>query len=358
MNRLPLVFASLVVLGACSSSTPSRVGLDEDAGTVKADSAVPVLPDGAPLPEDAGVLPPPPTDGGSLAPFAYRSYPSPSENPGGLIAFAEAPRGNPSRAVVVILHGCTQRASDLASAGWSDTAAAYGFAAVYPEQVAANDPNACFRWYTKDHASRGKGELASIAALALDAKARLGADRVFVSGLSAGAAMASALLASYPEIFEAASFQAGIPFGCAANAFEGATCASAPKSLTAKQWGDLVRGAATPSAKVRVQVWHGDADPIVKPGNADGLVAQWTDVAGIDATPDAEAREGFVTKRSFQDGSGKTRVELDLVNGFGHGISISTQGSDAPCGRAGTYAADAGTCAAASAARFFGLTKL
>jgi len=352
---LGLVIAS--ALAACSSTTTTPA---DDAGTPTKDAATPpsVLPDGAPLPEDAGVLPPPPEDGGALPGFAYRPYPAPATNPGNLVAYAEAPSGNPSRTLVVVLHGCTQRASDMASAGFSDAAGAYGFAALYIEQVGANDASSCFRWYTKDHASRGKGELASIASFAADAKARLGADRVFVAGLSAGGAMAAAFLASYPELVSGASLQAGIPFGCASNAFEGAGCANAPRSLSAQQWGDLVRGAATPSADVRVQLWHGDADPIVKPANADALVAQWTDVTGADATADDEKTEGLVTKRTYNDGAGKPRVELDLVRGFGHGTPISTQGSDAPCGRPGTYAADVGACAAASAARFFGLTKL
>lgn len=359
MKRSVLVAGSLLVLlGACNSTVSTPEDTSTDAGASADTSVVVTLPDGATVPGDAGPLPPPPADGGALTPFTYRAYPAPSENPAGLAAFAEAPSGNPARSLVVVLHGCTQRASDSAAAGWSDAAAAYGFAALYPEQTSANDPSSCFRWYSPDQASRGKGELASIAALAKDAKARLGADHVYVAGLSAGGAMAAALLASYPEIFEAASLQAGIAFGCASSPFEGATCASAPKALSAKQWGDLVRAAGTPNANVRVQLWQGDADPIVRPANVDALVAQWTDVAGTDATADAEVKEGLVTRRSFKDGAGKVRVEVDLVSGFGHGVSIATQGSDAPCGRASTYAVDAGACTAANAARFFGMSKV
>ncbi len=334
---------------ACRSSTTSG-----DAGPVAPASPV----DGGPVtPVDAAV-PEPPADGGPLPGFSLRAYASPPENPGGLVAFAEAPAGNPARALVVVLHGCTQRASDAASSGWSDAARAYGFAALYPEQTAPNDPTTCFRWFAPEHASRGRGEAASIAALALDAKARLGADHVYVAGLSAGGAMAAALLAGYPELFEAASLQAAIPFGCAKTAFEGAGCASAPKSLSPAQWGDLVRAAAAPSARVRVQLWHGDQDPIVKPANADALVSQWTHVAGIDAVADEETTLGAVTRRAYKDSAGTVRVELGLVRGMGHGAPMATRGADAPCGAPGTYALDVGVCAAASAARFFGLSRL
>lgn len=360
MKRSALGIVIFAWLAACSGTAAPRT-VDDDGGAdggpqVTVDAAL--APDGAALPEDAGPLPPPPDDGGALAGFAYRPYPAPAQNPANLVAYAEAPRGNPSRTLVVVLHGCTQRASELASAGFSDAAAAYGFAALYMEQVGSNDGTQCFRWYSPDQASRGKGELASIAAFAVDAKARLGADRVFVAGLSAGAAMAAAFLAGYPEIASGASFIAGIPFGCARNAFEGASCSSAPRGLSPEQWGDLVRAASTPSADVRVQIWHGDADPIVRPANADALVAQWTNVAGVPSTGGVETTSGLVSRKTFSDGAGKVRVELDLVRGFGHGAPIATTGPDAPCGRSGTYAADAGACAAASAARFFGLTPL
>lgn len=335
---------------ACSASPTSP-----DAGPP---APAPSSTDGGPVaPLDAAV-PAPPADGGPLPGFSLRAYASPADNPGGLSAFAEAPAGNPARALVVVLHGCTQRAADAASSGWSDVARAYGFAALYPEQTAANDPTTCFRWYAPEHASRGKGEAASIAALAVDAKARLGAEHVYVAGLSAGGAMAAALLAGYPELFEAASLEAAIPFGCAKTALEGAGCAGGPKSLSPAQWGDLVRASAAPSARVRVQLWQGDQDPVVKPANADALVSQWTNVAGVDAVPDEETTEGAVTRRSFKDGAGAARVELDLVRGMGHGAPIATRGADAPCGAPGAYALDVGACAAASAARFFGMSRL
>lgn len=361
MKLVCALFGSIAVgalIGACSSS--SAVPADE-SGTTDAAATATTAPDGAVLPTVDGATPPPvPTaDGGTLQPFDYRAYsPVPSDNPAGLTAYVEAPKGNPARTVVVVLHGCTQRASDMAQSGWSDAASAYGFVAVYPEQSIRNDANTCFRWYATDQAAREKGEAASIAAFAKDAKTRFGADHVYIAGLSAGGAMAAAMLATYPDVFEAGSFSAGIPFRCGTNAFEGGSCAGLPRTLSPKEWGDLVRAAGTPSPQVRVQIWQGDLDPIVKPGNADGLVAQWTDVAGVDTTADQETQDGAVQRRVYQDGAGKARVEIDLVRGMGHGFSIATSGAEAPCGKSGLYALDTGACAASGAARFFGLKKL
>ena len=39
--------------------------------------------------------------------------------------------------------------------------------------------------------------------------------RVFVTGLSAGGAMASVMLATYPEVFAGGAIIAGLPYGCA-----------------------------------------------------------------------------------------------------------------------------------------------
>jgi poly(3-hydroxybutyrate) depolymerase len=49
--------------------------------------------------------------------------------------------------------------------------------------------------------------------------ATFAADRrkVFVTGLSAGGAMASAMLAAYPEVFAGGAIIAGLPYGCASN---------------------------------------------------------------------------------------------------------------------------------------------
>src|SRR5277367_3283453 len=39
--------------------------------------------------------------------------------------------------------------------------------------------------------------------------------RVFVTGLSAGGAMAAVMLATYPEVFAGGAIIAGLPYGCA-----------------------------------------------------------------------------------------------------------------------------------------------
>ena len=101
-----------------------------------------------------------------------------------------------------MLHGCTQTAADYdQGSGWSQLADRHGFVLLYPEQNRANNANLCFNWFEPGDIARGKGEALSIRQMigAVAVAHGMDRDRVFVTGLSAGGAMASVMLATYPE---------------------------------------------------------------------------------------------------------------------------------------------------------------
>ena len=110
-------------------------------------------------------------------------------NPGGLRMLAYTPeRLGPEAPLVVVLHGCTQRAGSHArDAGWLTLADRLGFAVLAPEQDTANNPNRCFNWFEPGDIARGAGEAASIQAMIghMLRTHGLDAQRVFVTGLSA-----------------------------------------------------------------------------------------------------------------------------------------------------------------------------
>src|SRR5450631_3732437 len=69
-------------------------------------------------------------------------------NPGALDMFEYVPAGLPSgRPLVVVMHGCTQTASAMESAGWEALADQFQFAVLYPQQRSANQSLSCFTWY-------------------------------------------------------------------------------------------------------------------------------------------------------------------------------------------------------------------
>ncbi len=117
-----------------------------------------------------------------------------------------------------MLHGCTQSAAGYDyHAGWSQQADHAGFALLYPEQHHGNNPNLCFNWFRPGDTRRDAGEPLSIRQMmeAMVVAHGLDRDRIFVTGLSAGGAMASVMLATYPEVFAGGAVIAGPAYGCA-----------------------------------------------------------------------------------------------------------------------------------------------
>src|ERR1700761_4204821 len=115
-------------------------------------------------------------------------------NPGNLRAFACPPRVK-NAPLVVLLHGCGQTASGYdAGTGWSVLAGECGFAVLAMEQKASNNPATCFNWFVPEDIRSGEGEVESIAAAVhqMIAAHDIDAARIFVTGLSAGGAMAAA----------------------------------------------------------------------------------------------------------------------------------------------------------------------
>ncbi|CCV05639.1 putative Feruloyl esterase [Mesorhizobium metallidurans STM 2683] len=121
-------------------------------------------------------------------------------------------------ALVVVLHGCTQNAAGYDhGSGWSQLAAEEGFAVLFPEQQRANNPNLCFNWFMPGEVKRDSGEAHSVRQMIEVAIVVHGLDRerIFITGLSAGGAMANVMLAAYPEVFGGGAIIAGLAYGSA-----------------------------------------------------------------------------------------------------------------------------------------------
>ncbi len=295
---------------------------------------------------------------GEAGAAALEEVPDFSPNPGELEMFRYVPDNlGPGRPLVLLLHGCGQKAADYDDeTGWVAQAEAGRFALVLAQQGRANNLFACFNWFLAEDARRDRGEAASIMAMVkhMIADHRSDPSRVFVTGLSAGGAMTAVMLATYPEVFAGGAVLAGIPFGCAEGAVQGTVCMLTPKVHAPTVWGDQVRRASAHSGPWPVvSVWQGTHDKWVKAANALELAKQWTDVHGIDLVPDREEDLGGARRRAYADASGKVRVETVLIPGMDHGVPVAPE----RCGKAGPYILDIGLCASAAIARFWGLLR-
>jgi poly(hydroxyalkanoate) depolymerase family esterase len=266
-------------------------------------------------------------------------------NPGDLRMFVYAPRQpRPDPALVVALHGCLQSASiyDHGS-GWSELADRHGFVVIYPEQQAANNPKNCFSWFLPSDIARGSGEALSIRQMIDKAVLEFGIDRgrVFVTGLSAGGAMASVMLATYPEVFAGGAIIAGLPYGIASSVQEAFEAMFGDRAPSSRALGDRVRAASDHRGRwPTISVWHGSADTIVKPSNAAHIISQWLNVHGLPERPSAQEQIGDHTRRVWNDAAGQPRIESFTVSGIAHGVPLAT--SPDSCGAPGPFFLDAG----------------
>jgi poly(hydroxyalkanoate) depolymerase family esterase len=282
-------------------------------------------------------------------------------NPGQLKMFAFVPDElQPKPALVVVLHGCGQTASgyDL-GAGWSSLATRYGFALLMPEQQASNNPNGCFNWFNPNDTARDHGEACSIRQMIARMVGDAGIDphRVFVTGLSAGGAMTSVMLATYPEVFAGGAIIAGLPFGVATNVREALSGMFRSPSHPAGELGDLVRNASNHKGRwPKLSVWHGSADRTVNPANANEIVKQWLDVHELPSAPMSEGTVDGYPHRVWWNADGETTVESYTITNMAHGTPLGVADNDERYGAQGAFLIEAGISSSFHIASFFGLT--
>jgi poly(hydroxyalkanoate) depolymerase family esterase len=277
-----------------------------------------------------------------------------------MLSFVPANLQEP-RALVVVLHGCGQTAAgyDL-GAGWSTLAKRYGFALLMPEQQPSNNSNACFNWFNPEDTARERGEAGSIRQMIarMVGDHKINERRIFVTGLSAGGAMTTVMLATYPEVFAGGAVIAGLPFGVANNVREALNGMFQSPSRPAGELGDLVRNASTHKGPwPKLSVWHGSADRTVNPANANEIVKQWLDVHDLPSTPMSEGTIDGYPRQIWWNANGETVVESYTITNMAHGTPLGIVDDDERYGAKGAFLIEAGISSSYHIANFFGLTQ-
>jgi poly(hydroxyalkanoate) depolymerase family esterase len=280
-------------------------------------------------------------------------------NPGALKAYTYLPDLlAPNAPLVVVLHGCTQSAADYDhGSGWSQLADRRGFALLFPEQQRANNPHLCFNWFAPDDIHRNGGEVLSIVQMIRSLIDAHGLDerRVFITGLSAGGAMAAVMLATHPDIFAGGAVIAGLPFGCAASVPE-AMARMRGQGLPAEAaLVDAVRAASPHTGPwPSLSIWHGMQDHTVAPAAGEAVLSQWRGVHGLEVAATETRMLGAHRHRVWRDGAGVARVEAFAIAGMGHGAPI--QAGDG-IGAAGPYMLNAGISSTRHIAAFWQIAE-
>ncbi|GAC1394269.1 MAG: hypothetical protein NVS4B11_08040 [Ktedonobacteraceae bacterium] len=183
--------------------------------------------------------------------------------------------------LLVMLHGCAQTAIDFATGtSMNLLAEQYGFIVVYPQQTSNYNQGLCWNWFLPVNQARERGEPASIVGIIQAVQQNtvlwtIDPKRIYVAGLSAGAAMSVILGATYPDLFAAIGIHSGLEYQAATSLNDGFK-AMRRGGPSPQQQGLAAYTAMSSLARiVPTIVFHGTNDTSVAPVNGDQVVQQW-----------------------------------------------------------------------------------
>jgi poly(hydroxyalkanoate) depolymerase family esterase len=244
--------------------------------------------------------------------------------------------------LVVMLHGCTQSPDDFAAGTRMNfLAEEQNCFVAYPAQPSQANQAKCWNWFRAADQQRGRGEPSLIAGVTRQIMADYLVDRkrVYVGGLSAGAAAAAIMGATYSDLYAAIGIHSGLACGVATDL---------PSALVAmRQGGSDHRVILDDRPPVPTMVFHGDRDTTVHPNNGDQILEQSLGTM----SPQKKVHRGQVpgghayTRTILSDASGRGMLEHWTIHGAGHAWSGGSP--------AGSYTDPRGPDATREMLRFF-----
>lgn len=240
--------------------------------------------------------------------------------------------------LLVALHGCTQDAANFAAGTrFNLLADTHNFLVLYPEQSATSHPNKCWTWYHPHNQVRGSGEPALLAALvdSIKSKYTIDSNRVFITGMSAGAAMAVIVAVCYPDYFAAVGVHSGLEYKAASD-LSNAHMAMMQGGPDPVLQGKLAYQSAGSAARVLpVIVFHGKSDTTVHPINGDQVIQQFAKTAAYadnsitnnanKAIPSSTHRSQVPNGHSYTvynyENKGQVLLQKYLIDNMGHAWS-------------------------------------
>jgi poly(hydroxyalkanoate) depolymerase family esterase len=247
-----------------------------------------------------------------------------------------------------MLHGGTQTPDDFAAGTRMNVIAEEETClVVYPAQPSHANPAKCWNWFRPNDQRRGRGEPSLVGGITRQVMHDYSVDpqRVYVGGLSAGAAAAAVMGATYPDLYAAIGVHSGLACG-AADDIISAFAAMRQGSLASSEFRET-SGVLEDGPTVPTIVFHGDRDTIVHPRNADHVISRstrttnWQKKVYRGRVPGGHA----YTCSIHTDANGRTILEQWCIHGAGHAWSGGSP--------AGSYTDPRGPDAAREMLRFF-----
>lgn len=242
--------------------------------------------------------------------------------------------------LVVMLHGCTQSPDDFAAGTRMNfIAEEQNCFVVYPAQSSQANRSKCWNWFRRVDQQRGRGEPSLIAGITRQIMDDYSVDRkrVYVGGLSAGAAAAAIMGATYGDLYAAIGIHSGLACGVATDL---------PSALIAMRQGASDRDVIFGGRPVPTIIFHGDGDTIVHPDNGNQILERCVGTMSTKKVHRGQVPGGHAyTRTILRDASGREMFEHWNIHGAGHAWSGGSP--------AGSYTDPRGPDATREMLRFF-----
>ena len=246
-----------------------------------------------------------------------------------------------AKALVLALHGCKQDGSQFVKGSRLDQASkAHDFILLNPSQSQGANFDRCWNWFYSTNQIREilSSELSFLKNLVLATAERekVDADKIYVIGMSAGAAMAANLAACYPEIFTGAALHSGIPYHANKDFMDVNDILKRGPSYTNDELSDLAYECAKPKKSTillkKIIVFHGDLDLRNTFMNSQSLFAQFsglfekvytkaTDSFQNSETVISNSEEHKYTLHKFNHTNSDVKIQFYQIHGMAHAWS-------------------------------------
>lgn len=188
--------------------------------------------------------------------------------------------------LVVMLHGCEQTATDFAhGTRMNRLAESKGFGVLYPQQSASAQSHRCWPWFRRE-VQAGDGEVRLIAAIMRRVVDRHHFDpsRVYLAGISAGAAMAQIVALRHPQLVAAVGLHSAPVYGAASSSVSGFAVMQRGGSRQVTSAISKVTNANATFPVMPAILIQGQQDSVVRPVNLHQLEQQFCQLNGLTAT--------------------------------------------------------------------------
>ncbi len=226
--------------------------------------------------------------------------------------------------LVMVLHGCNQDHVDMQIVTrFDELADRHGFIVVYPFITGYRGLRLrnCWGWWRRNDISRGGGEVEDLWNIvnAVRRSHRIDADRIHVTGLSSGAAMAVAMAVVHGSKIASCAAVAGVAYGESIWAL-----GKYPRvKQTAATVADMRQAMGRNRVPTPLFIAHSADDEVVGLRAADKLRDSWLECFDLDrgttsVTRGTHARKPWLLT-TYADGSGAEALSYFVLQGYEHG---------------------------------------